>query len=163
MNYADIKQQVIKEYHNLADAPIPSSLLESLLDFLGVSTEVVWELNRAHDRIKCLVHADMDTDYRRYHAVCTVLFDNAPTFLTLAGGREGRDYQQYYALNSDACKAFASYLVSLTLQDLEVVAEDEEIPDLTEFYGVEIQYGAAYTRDNPNHRWLQRRVLGGEL
>lgn len=155
MRYVDIKDHVISISHHIDLMPV--NLMEELLSYLGGVPSGIHALrDREHTRIKRITHAEMYTGMDNYHVVCSLLMDDVPAFFFVAGGLYGESYYRYYILNVEACKVFARYLIEeSSFNDLEEVEVVDDIPDLTGFHGVEILYGATYSRDNTDRKWVK--------
>ena len=154
--YKDIKDLEVSRTHSLENVKLALPYLP-----LGTRTDLlhyVWDIgNSEHPLIECVTHAFMRLDDRRYNTIFSVLVDGVPAFLFMAAGREGRDVQNYYPLNNEACKQCVKYMIELIPRGpAEVlppeVSEDEEIEALVEFNGLEMVYGKKCYRDD-NGNW----------
>jgi hypothetical protein len=154
--YKDIKGIVIGTANRLD--MVPTEVVTDLCggDAHGIKSQylVGWE----YSNIKCVTHAYMPTTYDRYYDdgwdecwsevevllyICTVLVDNTPAlFFIHAKSDDWWDpYTYTHILDICAC----SILMSLITEDGWVcgqpISEDDEVKELTEACGVQIEYG----------------------
>lgn len=150
MNYEQIKDHVVRVDNTLEVVPVKllDELVSKVDEYLSID---LWAVHEAElPGIQCIVHALMDYDMGRYHAVGTVVMNDVPAFYFTAGGREGEDHYNYYVLDAAATKAFIKYLIHVwvgkALDDVELteVQVIDDVPELSEFYGERIQYGTRH-------------------
>jgi hypothetical protein len=150
MNYEQIKSHVVRVDRTLEVLPVKllDELVSKVDEYLSID---LWALHEVElPGIQCIIHALMDYDMRRYHAVGTVVMNDVPAFYYTAGGREGEDHYNYYVLDVVATKAFIKCLINVSigkaLDDVELtqVRVVDDVPELSEFYGEKIKYGTRY-------------------
>lgn len=102
------------------------------VDWLG-------DLENEKVTIKTIKHFDFD--YRRYWNLSTVWFEDSPVMIIQNAGRDGDDCNNRFITNESSYREMVTYIKSLVsdneyatfLEDL--IDADEDVPNLTEFYG----------------------------
>lgn len=77
-------------------------------------------------------------DGRRFWELAAIWFDGNPIMVTQNAGREGDDHSARFITNPEGYRQMISYLRSLTKtneDNHDVVNVEDDIPDLTSFYG----------------------------
>lgn len=89
-------------------------------------------------RVCINVYKHFDFDSRRYWRLASVVLDGKPIMIIRNAGREGDDHCTRFITDPNGYKELVKLIFSLynpRYEELEIVDENEDIPDLTEFYG----------------------------
>ena len=155
MNYKDIKDQVVHTTNRLW-------WVQHIIDYLPLG-EYTKLREYVHSfqyvgvpALTCITRASMK-DY----SVHSVVVKGVPAFLfvlggkrTLPGGGIEYDYSNYYPLNIQACKDVVEHLAITYIPyqvgarepiRIQEVLEDQDIEDLSNYYGLEVVYGKGAT------------------
>lgn len=121
-------------------------LMGCYYNFIPEVTEAEMMYNgvlKENTRVEIRVYKDFDFDGRRFWRLCSIMFDERPVMIIQNAGREGDDHTARFITDLDAYKKMIGYIRTLlpapAMEDVEdVVSEDDNIPDLTRFYGNEL-------------------------
>lgn len=103
--------------------------------------EIPFDLPMAdpHHRVAIHYYKNFDFDGRRFWRLVGVHIDGAPVMILQNAGREGDDHSKRIITNAAGYAKLIGYLVTLGEAAPEkgtlYVKEDQEVADLTEFYG----------------------------
>lgn len=155
--YSNIKDIVIGTTHNLDMVPV-----EVLTDLCGGDAHSItgeYLTGIENTSITCITHAYMPTSYNRHYDdgwgewenevevllyVCTILVDNVPALFFVHAKSDDwwEPYTYTYMLDTNACTIFV-LLVAERIAWVcgSTITEDEDVKELSEVAGVEIEYG----------------------
>lgn len=99
-------------------------------------------------RIQVRYYKDHNYDTRRIWRLASVWLDNEPFMVIQNAGREGDDHSARFITNVERYKEAVTYVRSILPPRFEsipdVVAEDEDIPNLTAFYSATLETVGGY-------------------
>lgn len=93
------------------------------------------------DKIKTKTHFFHSFDYRRYLSLQSVWFEDVPVMIIQEAGREGDDHTDEFITNFEKYTDMINFIRSCYYKspDSHMVYDgEEEIPELTNFYGYDI-------------------------
>jgi hypothetical protein len=160
----------LEDIFSVAFAPVRRYIRNHYRQLLpqGGSLFSVPFLNIKHPSITYRLHALRVENYRRYHAVGSVVVDGVPALLFVRGGREGSDYINTYILNKEAASNHIGYLITTSVQfyrsyipavqDSDLLDDDRYTPttlatvdddiDCCYFLPSDLHYGAISVMDD---------------
>ena len=107
-----------------------------------------WLWGFKQDRVEIKYIKDFYYDGRRIWRLATVWFDGNPIMIIQNAGREGDDHRAKFVTDLDGYIKMVGYIASLLpneyRESVKTVSIEDDLPELTEFYGQRL--------DDPFHR-----------
>ena len=101
--------------------------------------EIADDRFRPSTRIKVRIYKDFNFDGRRFWRIASIWIDDIAVMIVRNAGREGDDFYDRFITNQEAYGEMVSHLSELRIPDehdlKELVDKDADIPNLTDFYG----------------------------
>jgi len=122
------------------------NLIEADCDYSYISgcyynhiPEIADDRFRPSNRIKVRIYKDFNFDGRRFWRIASIWIDDIAVMIVRNAGREGDDFYDRFITNQEAYREMVSHLSELRIPDehdlKELVDKDTDIPNLTDFYG----------------------------
>jgi hypothetical protein len=128
----EYKERVVDE-----DGYFSTILEEHIPEIQGFD---IWRKNAFDQtyRVCVEVYKHFDFDHRRYWRLASVVLDGKNIMIIRNAGREGRDHSSRIITDIEGYRELVKLLFSMynpELNNVKVVDEHEDVPELTEFYG----------------------------
>ena len=91
------------------------------------------------DKIDVRCHFFHNVDGRRYYKLSSIWFEKFPVMIVQNAGREGTDHEARFITNLDLYNRMIEFIRSFDTREVyDIYNVNDEIPELTNFYGVSI-------------------------
>lgn len=100
------------------------------------------DILKKNKRVKIKIIKHVNFDSRRFWRLATVWFDGKPVMVIQNAGREGDDHADRFVTSHKRYVKMIAFIKTLHPDDYEVdnlVDENQEIPELTEFYSNDLE------------------------
>lgn len=105
--------------------------------------EIVYshKFEKMNSKMEMRVYKNHNFDGRRRWVLASIWFEGKPVMIIQNAGREGDDHTARFITDHNSYAKMVAYLLSFKEEDssCDVYRENEDIPNLTEFYGYSLE------------------------